>query len=971
MGPRTFVALDLETTGLNPKRDAIIEFGAVRVQGGTVQERFTSYINPGRPIPLRIQQITGIQPADVADAPPIEKIRPEILAFLRGNTEAIIAHNAAFDISFLNAAGVRVHVPVLDTYELATILLPDQDSYSLGELCRDLAIPLPLAHRAGHDAEATAALLMHLLAKVEALPPTTLEVLCAAAAESNWGPMLLFRDALEKSRTSSQWPVTNTTPAAKEAWPVIRKRTVQATDDQALATAVISAFGEDGPLAAEFGEGASIEFEHRAGQLEMAQQVLDTLNRGDHTIIEAGTGTGKSLAYLLPAAAWAMVHDSRVVIATNTIPLQDQLLEQELPRVAQALAISLPAAASVSQHSIRAMALKGRAHYLCTRRLAHWLGDRTLAPLELRFLAKILLWLPHTQSGDLSELVIHDRREQELTAYVSSLADECNPQHCSARLAPGQRNRIGLEQFRDFYLENYGRAESAHLLVVNHALLLADVEANGRVLPAYEHLIVDEAHHLEAAATEQFTRQMDSRKLLALVAATAADQALVPFLTDPRWGRLMRQLAADRRALQASIPEFFNMLQNFVLSHKDVRPRPGYPQRVALDSGLRTQPEWSEIEIEWDRISQQLATLLGRLEELAAQLDAAQWWQEEDGPRGLFLRTLHRTHGELAGMLQATDEVILRLQPLDQDVSVAWLELNAKADAVVLCNAAVQVSEKLAANLFHHLRAVVLTGATLGTGDGFDFLRDRLGCWEASGMVIDSPFDYKRNVLLYMPSDMPMPDQHNYQQALEQAIVQAALAADGRTLVLFTNHSQLRITAEAVRAPLAAAGLPILQQGEGSRRRNLRDFRANPRAVLLGTGTYWEGIDLPGEQLVCLLIARLPFAVPSDPLFAARSRLYEDAFHEYALPDAVIRLRQGFGRLIRSATDRGVVVLLDSRLWQRRYGEVFLDALPACTTRHSPLWNLEESVDDWLRNAKGERLVASSYLPAQEFGDDW
>ena len=233
---------------------------------------------------------------------------------------------------------------------------------------------------------------------------------------------------------------------------------------------------------------------------------------------------------------------------------------------------------------------------------------------------------------------------------------------------------------------------------------------------------------------------------------------------------------------------------------------------------------------------------------------------------------------------------------------------------------------------------------------------------DSNGSVIDSPFDYKRNALLYLPSDMPPPDQHNYQQALEEAIQKAALAAGGRTLVLFTSHSHLRASADAIRTPLAAAGLTVIQQGEGSRSRNLRDFRANPSSVLMGTSSYWEGIDLPGDQLVCLIIVRLPFAVPTDPLYAARSRLYEDAFHEYAVPEAVIRLRQGFGRLIRSTTDRGVVVLLDSRLWQRGYGQVFLDALPDAPGAKAPLSHLGEAIHGWLNNPAQTHAASNSNL---------
>ena len=1003
MGPRTFVAFDLETTGLNPKRDAIIEFGAVRFQKGGPRECFSTCINPGRPLPVRIQQITGIRPADVANAPAIEEVIPEILGFFGNGTQAVVAHSAGFDISFLRAAGVKLNAPVLDTHELATILLPGQDSYSLGELCRALMIPLTTAHRAAADAEATADLLLHLLERIEAIPESVLETLSEAGRGSDWDPILLFDDELRRRKNAG--PGANrhrTTEPFRRKGPPLAPVTPNPEPREIASEFLAAAFSDNSPLAAEFDPESGVEFERRDGQLQMSLQTLDTLNRGDHRIIEAGTGTGKSLAYLLPAAAWAVANRSRVVIATHTLPLQDQLLEKELPRVAQVLAeIDLEPNGEPCP-SVRAMTLKGRTRYLCTRRLANWLeasrGGRglfaeSLTPLELRFLAKLLVWLPHTQSGDLSELPIHDRQEQAQMAHVASHADECSLELCAFG-RPASRHGFLGGRYRDFYLEAHRQASSAHLLVVNHALLLADIDAGGQVLPEFDSLIVDEAHHLEAAASDQFTRQIDLRGLAYILEGldTAVNQ-LAPRLDQDHLQELAKQVTAGNKDLRASLPPFAEVLHDFVLRHSETRPAArgasGYPQQVALDSRMRAQPAWSEIEIEWDGISQKIGQVLGRLTDLADLLDASQWWQYEDeygnttalpGGPSRALQALHYSQTDLADLLQVADDVILR--PIShQEESVAWLELSENsrssrgnssrnrrgADSVVLRSAPIQVSEKLASELFGKNRAVVLTGATLRAGDHFDYLRDRLGCWDANSAVIDSPFDYKRNVLLYLPGDMPPPDHHNYQPALEEAIQQAALAAGGRTLVLFTSHSHLRASADAIRTPLAAAGLTVLQQGEGSRTRNLRDFRANPNSVLLGTSSYWEGIDLPGDQLVCLIIVRLPFAVPTDPLYAARSRLYEDPFHEYAVPEAVIRLRQGFGRLIRSATDRGVVVLLDSRLWRRSYGEVFLDALPVCTRRQSPLSHLGEAVHNWM-NSPAQAL--STFEPQFE-SDVW
>ncbi|MDE0142221.1 MAG: exonuclease domain-containing protein [Caldilineaceae bacterium] len=1009
MPPRTFVAFDLETTGLNPKRDAIIEFGAVRFQSGRPREYFSSCINPGRPLPVRIQQITGIRPADVADAPSIDDLLPEIIDFLGNGAQAVVAHSAGFDVSFLRAAGLKLNAPVLDTYELATILLPGQDSYSLGELCRSLEIPLTSAHRASHDAEATAELLLRLLERIKALPDAVLEALSTAGRGSDWGPLLLIEDELRsRKHTDVEEKSSGMAGQVRSSGPPLSPLTPDPSPREIADRFLVEAFSDGGPLAAEFDAASGAEFERRDGQLQMSLQTLDALNRGDHRIIEAGTGTGKSLAYLLPAAAWAVSNQSRVVIATHTLPLQDQLLEKELPRVTRALAALDLEKNGSGRREVRAMALKGRSRYLCTRRLAAWLNAPrgggglfagSLPPLELRFLAKLLVWLPHTQTGDLSELPIHDRREQALMPHVASHADECSLERCAFARPSARCDFLG-GRYRDFYLEAHRQASSAHLLVVNHALLLADIAAGGQVLPEYDSLIVDEAHHLEGAATEQFTRQMDLRGLVFLLdRLEGAVEQLAARLGQDHLQEVARKLSAESQDLRTGIPPFAAALHEFVLRHSEVRAgaraASGFPQQVALDSRMRAQPAWSEIEIEWDGLSGKTGQVLGRLTELADRLDASQWWQwqEELGNSSApgdgtahALQALHYGQADLADLLQVADDVILR--PLNhQEESVAWLELPANpnasadgtprtrrgADAVILRSAPVQVSGKLDSELFSKKRAVVLTGATLQAGDHFDYLRDRLGCWDANGAVIDSPFDYKRNALLYLPSDMPPPDHHNFQQALEQAVQQAALAAEGRTLVLFTSHSHLRASADAIRTPLAAAGLTVIQQGEGSRSRNLRDFRANPASVLLGTSSYWEGIDLPGDQLVCLIIARLPFAVPTDPLYAARSSLYEDAFYDYAVPEAVLRLRQGFGRLIRSAADRGVVVLLDSRLWQRSYGELFLDALPDCTRRSSPLSHLGEAVHDWLNRPA---QLSSIFEPriesdAWDMADEW
>jgi len=285
------------------------------------------------------------------------------------------------------------------------------------------------------------------------------------------------------------------------------------------------------------------------------------------------------------------------------------------------------------------------------------------------------------------------------------------------------------------------------------------------------------------------------------------------------------------------------------------------------------------------------------------------------------------------------------------------MEVNDGVTEANLVAAPLFVNETLESQLVHRKRCVIFTGATLRTGSGFSFIRDRLGLWDVTASTVDSPFDYRQSTMLYLPSDMPEPNHNNFQPAVEQAIIKAAVASAGATLALFTSYAQLRATAEAIRAPLDRLGITVLQHGASSRQRLLREYREASKAVLLGTRSFWEGIDLPGDELRCLLIVRLPFAVPSDPLVAARTSELDNAFRDYTLPDAILRFRQGFGRLIRRATDRGVVVVLDSRVWRKEYGHAFLESLPDCTTRHAPLSNLEAEISLWLNRLPAAERV--------------
>jgi DNA polymerase-3 subunit epsilon/ATP-dependent DNA helicase DinG len=373
-------------------------------------------------------------------------------------------------------------------------------------------------------------------------------------------------------------------------------------------------------------------------------------------------------------------------------------------------------------------------------------------------------------------------------------------------------------------------------------------------------------------------------------------------------------------------------------------PRRGdYDQRLRLTSGLRVQPAWSEVEITWDNLSAQLHRIVGDLEQLCGGLDELEGFDIPD----------------LEGMAQDCNGYLARLGELREQINgciaepmpsaIYWASVSSRDERVVLHAAPLHVGSLVQKHLFHPKEALILTSATLTTDDHFDFIRERLHAWDADELAVGSPFDFENSTLLYLPTDIPEPNQPYYQKTVEQALVALCRATEGRALVLFTSYHQLRNTARAINGPLSDDGIIVFQQGSGtSRVQLLENFRTTPKSVLMGTRSFWEGVDVVGAALSVLVIARLPFAVPDDPVFAARSESFDNPFGEYAVPETILRFRQGFGRLIRTKTDRGIVVVLDKRLLTKTYGPMFLNSLPKCTTARAPLAKLPSMAKRWL-----------------------
>jgi len=592
--------------------------------------------------------------------------------------------------------------------------------------------------------------------------------------------------------------------------------------------------------------------------MRMAAAVEEALVTGDHLLVEAGTGVGKTLAYLIPAARLG----ERVVISTGTLNLQDQIFFRDLPLLRQRLGLKL-----------RAAYLKGRDNYLCLHRLRQVEHQPPLAdPVEASAFQQVRAWAGRTERGDRGELA---SLPEGLGFWreINARADTCLGRKCP--------------DYDDCFLVRTRQvAAEADLVVVNHHLLLADLVVKagdfGAILPEYRHVILDEAHLLEDVATSYFGRTVSFSRCREL--ADDVDKLITAAGADPT-------TTAPAAAARLHATELFATFR----------------ERVSGRERLRAEL-WTAAR------SNSRARLLAALDELAAALGAA-----------------HDASDDLLNARRRAQETAADLRFItlaDDPDHVRWVEAGARGAS--LHAAPIDVAAPLREHLFGKAAAVVLTSATLTVGGEFDFIRTRLGLDDARTLAVPSPFDYERQAFLYLPPDLPEPDAPDYAEKTAARVRELLAITGGRAFLLFTSYAGLRRMQEQLDA--APHDYNVLVQGQGARHALLERFRSERRSVLLATASFWQGVDVPGEALSLVVIDRLPFEVPSDPVVEARidrmRRNGENPFRDYQLPAAVIGLKQGVGRLIRTGRDRGVLAVLDARLRTRAYGKVFLDSLP-------------------------------------------
>jgi ATP-dependent DNA helicase DinG len=655
-------------------------------------------------------------------------------------------------------------------------------------------------------------------------------------------------------------------------------------------------FGPDGLIAK-----AHPEYEHRPGQIQMAEAVVRAFEQRQHLIVEAGTGTGKTLAYLVPAIAAACGSGARVVISTGTKNLQEQLMEKDIPFLQEVL----PA-------KFRAAVMKGRNNYACLHRIKQAESAPVLEGLdELDHFDEVFRWVTQTNTGDRAELSSLPEH-LPFWRHIDARSDTCLGQQCADFEAC-------------FITRMRQRAMDADIIVVNHHLFFADLAlrngAYGSVLPDYAAVILDEAHQIEDVASEYFGSQVSTYQVDDLLRDTGALK-----LED-------REVERELGRISARVQRFADQ---FWISFREGRGLEGRfsltPQRGNAATGDDPGQSGTSALNAFENALNRLETTLDSLTEPPADADS-------------IVRRTRQLRFDLNFITKGEDKKF-----------VYWLERRGRG--VFLRASPIDVSGLLQDKLFEKIPTVVLTSATLSSAGNFRFIRERLGLDKAEEMIAESIFDFKHQAVLYLPLKMPDPRSPQWARAAADEVIKIVNATEGRAFVLSTSLAGMNALFEGVAGEI---DYPCFVQGSATKGELLRKFRNTPNAVLFATSSFWQGVDVRGEQLSCVIIDKLPFAVPSDPVVSARQRSIDEqggsSFYEYSVPQAIISLKQGLGRLIRSTTDRGVLAVLDPRLRTKMYGQTFLQSLPPCrvTANIDELWRVFEDA----ANGQGPKSNAS------------
>lgn len=870
-----YVVLDLETIYLPEKKiNKIIEIGFLIIHNDKIVQKDTQLINPGEKINHFVENLTSITNKDIKSAPFFEDVYQEFIPLFKNHI--IVAHQAQLDMKTINDELNLIQQNALenktiDTVELSKILLPKEASYKLTDLAKSINIKFDAhnAHRALADAEITAHLFLMLKNKLINLPKNTLYHLQQLLPYLISDIDHFFSDLNKIDDNNEVYNYYNDLPFLKPTRFIKSKQKL--IDYESFLRDVYASNGLFNKL--------SKQYHYREGQVEISAEINKLFNQENHGLIEAATGIGKSIGYLIPSIYQSVQTNERVVISTYTTHLQSQLMYQEIETLKEILPFSF-----------NVQILKGRKHYLDLKRFYRFLKNKRNDTYPLVILkAKIIVWITETETGQFSDLNIEPNMEKYLFEIET----------------------LNKENPNSYYYFAYHKSSTADLILINHALLIADLNSNQKLIPDFKNLIIDEAHQFKNLIIEQENLLLSSNDFIPFI------KYLISLTDYEEVKMLLNELISVSENL-------FNYAQ---LEKKE-------ENKYLFTSNSQT------IEVK-HQINEDLNTIYGYI-----VLSINKLIKENEVEKSI-INQLTNYQYKLANIIDN----------LKNNLSLFMTFTKIKNNIVewFMYSQSEQSKNNLLTELYKEKKSVVYLSATLTIRDRFNYMLDKLKLSEDTyTLKLTTPFNLNGQTRLIVPTDFPsIKDEKNYLAALSELVFSINELSKGRILILFTSYEMLKATYHLLTEFLNDETL-LLAQGvtHHNREQLIYEFKTKQPAILLGTASFWEGIDLKGDLLSCLVMTRLPFQHINQPIFKVEAEriknMNQNAFFEYALPEAVLKYRQGIGRLIRNEKDRGIIFVLDNRLKTSNYKKFFVESISPIKTNYYSTKEMIEEIENWI-----------------------
>jgi len=940
-----FVAFDVETTGLRPANDSVIEFSAILFEDGSPKDTLTFLCNPGTKISEEIEILTGISNSMLKGKDKFEDHLEEVINFI--GKHPLLAHNISFDMAFLKNAlnrtakfkKKRITNKLYDSLPLSRMFYFYLPNHKLGTISEYCGLSSEGSHRAEADTLNTGRIFVKLVEEAMKYNLDTLQIINFVMQGTNAPNKKLFQD-IGKRLLLKTSKITAKTPKIdwKANTNIFGQRDETFSEDQSPTEICEKYFGAKGELASELKD-----FEPRPQQQQMAEIILKSLKTGTSAMIEAGTGVGKSLAYLVPAAIWLNIKNNsknneeqtRFVIATNTKTLQEQIFFKEIPFIFRKLKIPF-----------KAVLLKGRSNYVCLTRWKSFIAEleHKTQPYDRVAILPIIIWLQHTKTGDISENNGFSLKQNwRLWKEICSEPGYCTTNACK------KDNGCYLGKIRQ-------QAVFADIVIVNHSLLFADAAAENIILPGYTDLIIDEAHNIEKNAYTFFASSINYYTFNYLLNdIISSGSTKTGLLTDIKQisnqAKVQHKIILDIENvtelienLRLTLISFFkNIASTLAMRISENEKRFGVKKRYKnFDLEFPRQKEKTGQFInEITSLIENLFKLISKLDKLLPEFPL------------VFDQIIVNMKNTIGNLEQYKSNLTILTDSNDSDM-VFWYEMDGKNSekSIEISCTPLNISETLYENLFKNLHSAILTSATLQISNSFDYLKQRTGVSYLDNDLLNmyavgSPYSYadQMKFITYHPGN----GQFSNYNTTSSLLVKLSERTEKGILVLFTSYGALRSVYQKVFHHYKKMGIKLLAQGYGTSRTALLDqFREEKKSVLFGTDSFWEGVDVVGDALQILIIDKIPFAVPSEPIVEANREEIQNqgknAFMDYYLPEAILKFRQGVGRLIRSSTDSGIIIFLDNRIDTKRYGNMLKNSLPVETETEIGEQNLINSV---------------------------